>query len=74
MNQLAKKLSHEDQSLLEHQSDAEGTFQHLFKQSWTIVIIIKQFYQDHIRDIMQDIVYSPKSLKKQKALSLVIIN
>jgi hypothetical protein len=66
MNQLVKKLSCEDWSLLEHQPDAEDTSQHLFKQSWTIVIIIKQFYQGHIRDIMQDIVYSPKPLKKQK--------
>jgi len=74
VNQLAKKLSHEDWSLLERQPDAEGTFQHLFKQSWTIVITIKQFYQGHIRDIMWDIVYSLKPLKKQKALSPVIIN
>ncbi len=74
MNQLVKKLSCEDWSLLERQPDAEGTFWHLFKQSWTIVIIIKQSYQGHIRDIMQDIVYPPKPLKKQKAASPVIIN
>jgi len=74
VNQLAKKLSCEDWSLFECQSDAENTSQHLFKQSQTIVIIIKQFYQGHIRDIMQDIVYSPKPLKKQKASSLMIIN
>ncbi len=74
MNQLVKKLSCEDWSLLEHQPDAEGIFWHLFKQSQIIVIIIKQFYQGHIRDIMQDIVYSPKSLKKQKAPSPMIIN
>jgi len=74
VNQLAKKLSCEDWSLLERQPDAEDTSWHLFKQSWTIVIIIKQSYQGHIRDIMQDIVYSFKSLKKQKASSPMIIN
>jgi len=74
MNQLVKKLSCEDWSLLERQPDAEDTSQHLFKQSQIIVIIIKQFYQGHIKDIIWDIVYPPKPLKKQKALSLVIIN
>ncbi len=73
MNQLVKKLSCDNWSLLEHIFDEEDNLQHQFEQSQTIVIITKQFYRDHITEVMQDIVYSLKSLKKQKVSSLMII-
>ncbi len=73
MNQLVKKLSHNDQSLLKHISDEEDNLWHQFRQSQIIVIITKQFYRGHITEVMQDIVYSLKPLKKQKVSSLVII-
>ncbi len=73
MNQLAKKLSCDNWSLLEHVPDEEGNLWHQFRQSWIIVIIIKQFYRDHITEVMWDIVYSLKLLKKQKVSLLMII-
>jgi len=73
MNQLVKKLSHDNQSLFEHISDEEDNLQHQFEQSQTIVITTKQFYRDYITEVMQDIVYSLKPLKKQKVFSSVII-
>jgi len=72
VNQLAKKLSCDNQSLLERVSDEEDNLQHQFEQSQTIVITTKQFYRGHITEVMQDIVYSLKSLKKQKVPLLVI--
>ncbi len=73
MNQLVKKLSCDNQSLLEHVPDEENNLWHQFEQSQTIVIIIKQFYRHHITEVMQDIVYSLKPLKKWKVFSPVII-
>ncbi len=64
INQLAKKLSHDDWSLLEHIPDEEDNLQHQFEQSQIIVIIINQFYKGHMTEIMQDIVYLLKPLKK----------
>jgi len=64
MNQLAKKLSVDDQSLLEHQFNQKNVLQSMLEQSQIIVIIMKQFYQDYITDIMKHIFYLFKSLKK----------
>ncbi len=73
VNQLVKKLSHNDWSLLKCISDEEDNLWHQFRQSQIIVIITKQFYRDHITEVMQDIVYSLKPLKKWKVFSPVII-
>ncbi len=73
MNQLVKKLSHDNQSLFEHISDEEDNLWHQFEQSQTIVIITKQFYRDYITEVMWDIVYPLKPLKKWKVSSLMII-
>ena len=68
MNQLVKKLSCDNWSLFEHVPDREGNLWHQFRQSQIIVIITKQFYRGHITEVMQDIVYPLKPLKKWKFL------
>ncbi len=73
VNQLVKKLSCDNWSLLEHVPDEEDNLWHQFRQSQTIVIIIKQFYSGHITKVMWDIVYSLKPLKKWKVSLPVII-
>jgi len=73
VNQLVKKLSCDNQSLLEHVPDEESNLWHQFRQSQTIVIITKQFYRGHITEVIWDIVYPLKPLKKWKVSSSVII-
>lgn len=45
----------------------------MFEQSQVIVVITKQLYKDHIRNIMWDVVFSLKSLEIKKQSQLKII-
>jgi len=69
MNKFAVKLIRNDQKLLKQQQYTANDFddlQHTFKQLHIIVIITRELYNNHIKQIMKDIHYSLKLSKSKK--------
>ncbi len=76
MNKLAIKLFKSDWKLLKLESNNVGNSVHLwptFEQSHIIVIIIRELYSDHIKQIMKDTHYSSKLSRSRKAQQSVHI-
>ncbi len=70
MNKLAIKLFKSDQKLLKLELNNVGNPVHLqptFEQSHIIVIIIRELYSGHIKQIMKDTHYSSKLSRSRKA-------
>jgi len=70
MNKLAIKLFKSDQKLPKLKSDNVSNSVHLqptFEQSHTIIIITRESYSDHIKQIMKDTHYSSKLSRSRKA-------
>ena len=76
MNKLAIKLFKSDQKLLKLEPDNVSNSVHLqptFEQLHTIVIITRELYSDHIKQIMKDTHYSSKLSRSRKAQQSVYI-
>jgi len=76
MNKLAIKLFKSDQKLLKLELDNVSNPVHLqptFKQSCIIVIITRESYSGHIKQIIKDTHYSSKLSRSRKAQQSVHI-
>ncbi len=76
MNKLAIKLFKSDQKLLKLELDNVSNSVHLqptFEQLHTIIIITRELYSDHIKQIMKDTHYSLKLSRSRKAQQSVHI-
>jgi len=76
MNKLAIKLFKSDQKLLKLEPDNVSNSVYLqptFEQSCTIVIITRESYSGHIKQIMKDTHYSSKLSRSRKAQQSVHI-
>ena len=76
MNKLAIKLFKSDQKLLKLKPDNVSNSVYLqptFEQSCIIIIITRESYSDHIKQIMKDTHYSSKLSRSRKAQQSVHI-